>query len=76
MAPPAEEIPDASAAYRLWDELFQSCLKIALSTANGTPQEKEEAWSRLLRGQELAHAERDAMWRRIFARLEAAERGD
>lgn len=60
-----DTIKDASAAYHLWDELFAFGLRMALSTPDDSPQEKQKAWDRLLRAHQRSLAERDAMWVRI-----------
>ncbi|MBI4604253.1 MAG: hypothetical protein HY721_20020 [Planctomycetes bacterium] len=61
-------IPDATAAYRLWDEIFGFCLNLALSTSSDSPEEKKAAWERLIRGHQRSLRERDAMWVRLIAR--------
>ena len=56
---------DVTQAYHLWDELFAMGLAMALSTSGGDPEEKEQAWQRLIRGQERSLAERDEMLVRL-----------
>jgi len=67
-----ESIQDVSAAYRQWNDLFVGSLRLALSTSTGSPEEEREARERLARGHELYLRERDAMWERIVASLEAS----
>ena len=64
-----DEVQDASAAYRLWDEFFGYCMRMALSTVNGTREEKAEARERLARANESAFKERDVIWERILRRM-------
>ncbi len=72
----SDPIPDVSAAYHIWDDLFSYCIRMALSTEHGTSQEKEEALQRLLRGQRRALAERDAMWERALRRIPEVKVGE
>ncbi|MEW6747406.1 MAG: hypothetical protein AB1486_32140 [Planctomycetota bacterium] len=72
---PADEVIDATGAYRQWDELFAFSLKMALATESGTDSEKRQAWKRLMRSHARSLAERDAMWVRLVRRLESASHG-
>ena len=64
-----ESIPDASAAYHLWNDLFSLGIRLALSTSEDTPEEKAAARERLARAQSLALKERDQAWARIIERM-------
>jgi len=70
-----ESIVDVTAAYRLWDDLFAYCVKLALSTSDDSPEEKERARERFRRAQERSLKERDALWERILAARPADPRG-
>lgn len=59
------QVRDASAAYALWDDLFDECLRLALS--GDDPAERAAARERLARGLARSFAERDAMWERLLA---------
>lgn len=55
-------VPDATTAYRQWDELFGLGLRMALGT---TEEERRAGLQRLARAQQRSLMERDAMWTRI-----------
>jgi hypothetical protein len=65
-------IPDASEAYRRWDELFRVGLRMALSGSDGPCEAK---LARLVRSQQRRFAERDAMWARIVEAMKRAGDG-
>ena len=54
--------PDATLAYRQWDELFSLGLRMALGDSD---EARKTGLARLARAQRLTLAERDAMWVRI-----------
>ncbi len=62
-------LPDASAAYQAWDNLFAFCVRMALSTEHGTPAEEKAAWDRFVRGHALSLKERDAALETMLASL-------
>ena len=64
-----DPIPDASAAYHLWDELFTFGMRLALSTSGDSAEEKQAARERLIRGHQISLEQRDAMWARIIRRM-------
>jgi hypothetical protein len=62
----ADAIPDASEAYRLWADLYDAGLRMALSGGEeGTP-DRHAARQRLARGMALALRERDEAWERLL----------
>ncbi|MBN1444441.1 MAG: hypothetical protein JXA90_17140 [Planctomycetes bacterium] len=65
MPDPPTQCPDATEAYRRWDELYSAGVRLALSTTTGEPAERAAARQRLLRAHERALAQRDALWERI-----------
>jgi len=72
MEPEPEPIPDVSAAYHLWNDLYLLGIRLALSTTGDTPEERSAARERLARAQGMALKERDQAWVRIIERM----RGD
>jgi hypothetical protein len=75
MARTTPSIPDVTAAYRLWDQLFRAGLALASSTSAEGERRQEEARERLARGLARSLAERDAMWERIIRAVSGAHRG-
>jgi hypothetical protein len=65
---------DVSEALRLWDDLFQANLKLALSTGGDRPEERRAARERLLEGWRRSLVERDRALARMVTCLEAASR--
>ena len=66
MLDPLPAAPDASPAYRLWDDLYAAGLKLALSDSGGGAEEARERLARAIR---RSLEERNAMWERISRSL-------
>ena len=69
MARSQSDVPDVSEAYRAMDELYRLGLKMALPSDESDPQQWQRRWETFMRAQEIALAERDAMWQRMLSSL-------
>lgn len=70
-----DDVPDVSAAYHLWDDLFDAGVRLALSAPDDSPEELARARARFVRGWSRALAERDAMWERIVRAMKKRAHG-
>lgn len=75
MDAPSNQVPDASPAYRQWEELLAASFRLALSAETDDPEARERARQRFLRGYAVALRERDAALVRMVRSLRSGSHG-